>query len=283
MKPGIVVRLLGPADFGTATDIVNAAYPRPFSEHYVERTVRFQPDGWLIAELDGFPAGIGGVTGYGNYAVVGLVATLPKFQHSGVATAILERLMEIADELGCRTIGLDATAAGVALYGRLGFVEVDRTNVWGRPHMPRCCTQPVGVEILGAGCLDEVVGLDAHVFGALRIRLLKQLLEENPGRAFMVRSGANRISGYLIAQPARLGPGAARGNAEAEALVAAALRLDFESNPHVLLPAANRAGSALLERLGFGIDRSTTHMRRGPNLQIGERRRSLGLASFALG
>jgi GNAT superfamily N-acetyltransferase len=282
VKTRITVRQLTAEEIETAALIAETAYGRSPYRADLELYLELQADGWRIADLDGRPAGIGGVTTYGAYAVIGLMATLPEFRNRGVAGAILTDLLAMAMARNCPLLGLDATEAGARLYSNFGFVEVDGTDIWAlpgtTPHRSHRC-----VEILDSNGLDELVNFDAAYFGAGRRRVLGLLLGRYPGRAFAVRDSAGQMSGYLIAQSRRLGPGAAAGRAEMRTLVTAALSLDFDPGPQVLMPAANVQGAALLDELGFVFQRSASHMRRGRHLELGNRSGLIALASAAIG
>ncbi|HZU76138.1 MAG TPA: hypothetical protein VFA70_05200, partial [Dehalococcoidia bacterium] len=105
---------------------------------------------------------------------------------------------------------------------------------------------------------------------------------EAPERSFLVRDDQGEVAGFLVARHNALGPWAARDDAGAEVLLAAALALDFPEGLLVNVPAENTAAPALLRRYGFEQTRSLPHMRRGPPVP---RRRELqfALASFATG
>ncbi len=113
------------------------------------------------------------------------------------------------------------------------------------------------------GDLAALDAFDAPIFGASRAAVLAAYLAEHPGRAFVARDAGGQISGYLFAQADTIGPWVARDPDSAEALLAAALPLDFEASPRVLTPAANSQGSALLMRYGFSPQRMLRHMRLG--------------------
>lgn len=102
-------------DVDSAAAIALAAYGHPYGPHDIRRYLALQPDGWLMARIDGTPAAIGGITAYGNHAVVGLMATRPDFQRRGVATSLLATLLDYAGVWGVHAVALDATEEGAAL------------------------------------------------------------------------------------------------------------------------------------------------------------------------
>jgi ribosomal protein S18 acetylase RimI-like enzyme len=55
----------------------------------------------------------------------------PRFRGRGIGRAVLRRLEAEAARLGCRRVVLDTNgslAEAIALYGRNGYVEIDRYN-----------------------------------------------------------------------------------------------------------------------------------------------------------
>src|SRR5690348_3176989 len=97
----IVIRALTAADIPAADAIGMAAYGRESRSAELARLLRLQPDGWLLAEVEGEPAGMVGATDFGPFAYVGQMGVLPTFQRRGIARALMERLLAWIDERGC--------------------------------------------------------------------------------------------------------------------------------------------------------------------------------------
>src|SRR5512144_255210 len=122
----ISIRVLTEADLDIADAIMIPAYGVPRSrKRDLRRYLALQPDGWLLALLDGEPAGMGGAIDYGPFAYIGLMAVLPALQRRGIASAIMDRLLAWVAARGCPTALLDASPAGERLYEKLGFVDDD--------------------------------------------------------------------------------------------------------------------------------------------------------------
>jgi ribosomal protein S18 acetylase RimI-like enzyme len=216
------------------------------------------------------------------------MATRSDFQRRGVATSLLATLLDYAGVWGVHAVALDATEEGAALYRRHGFVQVDRTMIWGLTRSPiagraQRSAQTVVAEDAGTPELAAIAALDAEVFGADRARLIARLLEERPGRACVVRDRVGQASAYAIAQASRVGPAAGRSAADAAALLDAVLKLQFEEPPQILVPERNHLATAVLQARGFARLRSTRYMLRGSATAPGDRSHLLGLASFGLG
>jgi GNAT superfamily N-acetyltransferase len=279
----ITIRSLTEADFGIADTILQAAYGGASRKKRLQFYLRLQPDGWLIAAIDGELAGVAGAIDYGPVGHIGLVAVHPTQQRRGIARALMEWLLAWFDQRGCPVIRLDASAAGAHLYDQLGFVEDEKTVIFRQDDCtPRSAPSP-RIWPLRPADIPGLTTFDAPLFGAERAAVFSGLLAEAPGRAFLARDADGQVSGYLFAQSQVLGPWAARTPAEAEALVAAALRLPFEGVPGAIVPSSNADAAQLLMRYGFSPQRSLSHMRRGGAGPIGRRAQLYGQTSLAIG
>ena len=95
-----------------------------YSNFYFER--RFVPEDTLIWRIDGkaismmtlMDVSVGGERGCYIYAV----ATLPEFQHRGVAAALLRQMIASSHTLGLAGIALTCKAEKIGYYARFGFV-----------------------------------------------------------------------------------------------------------------------------------------------------------------
>ena len=92
----ISIHPLTTADLDYADAIQQAAYGGGSRKDRLQLYMSLQPDGWLLATLDGEPAGIAGGTNYGTVGQIGLVAVDPSMQRHGVALAMVEH----ADSIG---------------------------------------------------------------------------------------------------------------------------------------------------------------------------------------
>jgi len=279
----IAIRTLTPDDIDVADTILMPAYGLPRSrKRELRRYLALQPDGWLLALLDGAPAGLGGATDYGPFAYIGLMAVHPSAQRRGIASALMRELLSWIEARGCPAALLDASPAGVPLYEKLEFTDQDKALQFVQDD---CALRPRRSERVGPLHMEELAELgtfDAPIFGANRAAVLAAFLADYPDRAFVARDDSGAIGGFLFAQPQMLGPWVARNPGDAEALLAAALALDFEEPPRVIAPGANGHATNLLMRYGFSPQRALRHMRRGSPVAA---RRDLvyGQSSFAIG
>ena len=260
-------------DVDMAGEIIRSAFNSPPDydpDH--RRYLQLQPDGWLLATLDGKPAGVGGIIDYGPFSYIGLMGVLPTMQGRGIGGQVMTRLLAWADARGCPTVLLDASPAGAPLYSSLGFVQFDETvRLRRETGTPLAHPLSARVSLLRAADLPELVAFDTPYFGAERGAVLASYLADYPQRSFVIRNEAGQISGYLIAQPGVIGPWMAESVDEAEQLLLHALSLPFAKDVVTLtVLSANSDVMPLLTRYGFqvayrnGQRNILKHMRLGP-------------------
>lgn len=270
-----------------ADRVLMAAFRSPSRREELAFYRSLRPNGWLVATLDGVAAGLGGVTNYGPFAWLGLMAVDPAMQRRGIGQALVEALIVRARELGSPAVLLDASDAGAPVYARLGFVVDDRVRVYTRE------TQPVPMEgnpVVGRRVtpltrddLPALVEFDARSFGGSREALLAASFHLYADRIFATHDESGALTGYVVAQEQRLGPWVAAGPEAAEALLAHALTLQYVAPPSILVPTLNLDATELLERSGFSYARELRHMRYGGEPALQRRERLYGQASFAIG
>ena len=279
----ISIHTLTADDLDHADAIQQAAYGGGSRKDRLQLYLSLQPDGWLLATLDGEPAGIAGGTNYGTVGHIGLVAVDPSKQRRGVALALMEYLLGWFAAQRCPMIQLDASEAGAPLYRQLGFVEDEKTLGFTQDD---CVLRPAQSERVGQLSVADIPALaafDTPIFGGGRAAVFAAMLAEAPERAFVARDAEGQISGYLFAQPQVLGPWAAHTPADAEALLASALTLSFDGAIRTLTPSSNADAAKLLMCYGFSKQRLLRRMRRGGAAATGRRSQLYGQTSLAIG
>lgn len=194
MRDHLSIRRLTEADLDVAADILAAAYDNPASSRSasLRRYLSMQPDGWLLATLDGRAVGIGGAVNYGPFASIGSVGVRPEAQRRGVARALMERLLAWLEAADCQVVVLVATDAGAPLYQALGFVEDGATLVFRRTAtLPPPEPPPMAPRVspLRADDLPALVRFDAPIFGASRPSVLAGYHADDPARLHSARRG----------------------------------------------------------------------------------------------
>jgi putative acetyltransferase len=99
-------------------------YP-PEQRHGLKLDALFQPHiRFFTAELNGQPAGCGGIALFADFAELKRMYVRPAARGRGVADAILERLMAEAEAAGLSVVRLETgtvQAAAIRFYRRAGF------------------------------------------------------------------------------------------------------------------------------------------------------------------
>ena len=104
-----------------------SVYPDPDSHHW-----RFSHEEGLfvVAYVDGEPAGCGGVRDFGDgTAELKRMYVDPRFRKHGVGRGLVEHLLDYARSIGVHRVLLETGVLleeAVRLYGRCGFVEIER-------------------------------------------------------------------------------------------------------------------------------------------------------------
>ncbi len=299
----ISLRAMTTGDLAVVDPLLMAAYGNPKTfEPRLKRLLRIEPEGYLVACEEGRPVGTGGLTVMGKVAYVGLVAVDKEHQRKGIASALMRRVLDMAQERGCATVLLDASPEGRPLYEKLGFIAEDMAGVWKRPEgmaagaaamvndyhnwsLSSLALEMGRTGADGPGPVDEVVAFDRGCWGADRSRTLASFAADDPVHFFLARDPAGRLGGYCVHQSADglVGPFVCADHGAARILLGKILEKKGEAALMAYLPAANQDAIRLFSGQGFTLARSNTHMRLGPALAGSRRRLIYSQASFALG
>lgn len=80
----------------------------------------------VLAEVEDSIVGTGRVTFYGDEAQIVWVAVLMPYRNRGVGWAVMDHLLRLSREQGCRLVSLNAQTHALGFYQRLGFKPVGR-------------------------------------------------------------------------------------------------------------------------------------------------------------
>jgi GNAT superfamily N-acetyltransferase len=275
LGPGITFRLLTTADLFAADQLREFARWNQTPRDW-EGYLQFEPEGCLAAESNGHVVGTATTITYGReVAWIGMVLVHPEHRRHGIGSALLQRCLNRLRALGIRSIKLDATPMGREVYLPMGFVdeyELSRyEGVAGRaPEGPLADVEP-----LRTAPWDDIVTLDAEAFGMPRAKVLESLATREPEQCVMLRTKGT-LRGFLVARRGRnavqVGPWIASDAEAAAALLGAAVRRNAGQRMFIDVPAPNATGGALMQQIGFSIQRGYIRMYLGENPRPGDPR-----------
>ncbi len=210
------------------------------------RLLAWSPEGCFLIEESG--RGIVGAittTSYGtDLAWIGMLIIAPDRQQRGLGGQLMRAALDHLIARGTERIMLDATEAGRALYRRMGFREVCKTERWeGRASTylgPRA-------QRMRAADLPAVLEADARLFGLGRDHILTRLYEEFPDLAW-VDVVKGQLEGYLLGRRMRdrihLGPWMSWSAASGKRLLLVAL--EQLQGQHITLDIPDQNGRSLI-------------------------------------
>jgi predicted GNAT family N-acyltransferase len=244
----------------------------------------FQLGFGYVAECDGKVVGTAMAWLYGtDAATLGMVIVSPSVRGEGTGRRLMDAVL---DELGDRTVLLNAPAEGVPLCRALGFEEVGPVF----QHQGAAFAVPMAelipderVRPLGSKDMDMLRALAREATGMNRDALLDTLV---PGAQGVVLTRSNQPVGFALfrrfGRGYVVGPTVAPDTSGAKALISH--WLGFNSGMFCRLDVPEESGlSDWLEELGLPRVGSVLRMRRGRPVKAGSSVRTFTLTTQALG
>lgn len=231
-----------------------------------QRLLAWEPEGCFVAERGGEVVGTVTSTVYGaRLAWIGMMLVDNEQRRQGIGRALLSHAVAwLEQSRGVPTCALDATPLGKTLYDGLGFT--DRFSLQRYTGTAQVGTAPAGVRPLRADDLSRLAPMDLSVFGADRLRLLRDLVAAHPGHCCLAEQGG-AVRGYACGRPGArsgyIGPLVATDPETAEALLRAALAPLAGQPVTVDVPDGNPEGVRLVTHLGLRPQRPFIRMTRG--------------------
>jgi GNAT superfamily N-acetyltransferase len=233
------------------------------------RFLAMQPEGCLVAELDGASVATTVVTAFDAVAWISMVLVEERSRGRGVGKALMIRAVELGEELGCTTIRLDATPLGQPLYESLGFVtqyELTRfAGMAGRVGLAPSSTSQA-VRVANSNDIGGILSLDASATGTHRDKFLSRLFAEEPAGVRVVEQHG-QIAGYLAIRRGcdalQLGPCIAETDDAGCALLADSFHRHAGSRIYWDHPSSHLAAVQLAKSAGLAPQRQLLRMCRG--------------------
>ncbi len=247
------------------------------------RFLAMQPEGCLVAELDGVAVGTGAVTAFESVAWISMVLVEQSVRGRGIGKALLNQALELAAELGCASIRLDATALGQPLYESLGFVpqyELTRYAGVAGPVGSTSSSAPIAVRVARSADWPAILHVDNVITGTQRSKFLSRLFAEDPAAVRVFEHG-HRITGYFTlrhgSDAVQLGPCIAETDEAGSALILDALSRYAGNRVYWDLPSDHFAAVQIAKSASVSPQRQFLRMCRG--VGVNENRNGLWASS----
>jgi len=258
----VTVRLWKPADIDYVADSVEQA-KWGYTRRDIKRCWRYEPNGCFIAEINHKPVGHVFSINYGKMGWIGLLIVREEHRQKGIGLMLTQMAMEYLRNAGTHTIRLEAVEKAVPLYKRLGFVEeFDSLRFNKQLKQSEGFKSDTKITIVGVDDenLEALARYDSKYFGANRLRVLQSLYKDYPQFCFVARK-KHRIAGYIMGRKIQnayqIGPWVcARENPQvAKDLLFTILSAieSKETEVRIGVPAPNKTGAKLMEKLGFKL------------------------------
>lgn len=234
------------------------------------RFLAMQPVGCLVAELDGVAVGTAVATAFGSVGWISMVLVEQSIRGRGIGKALMNHALELAAELGCKSIRLDATPLGQPLYESLGFVpQYELTRYAGIAGSTSAVSTSPMVRIAEPEDIAAIQARDHFATRTRRDKLLLRLFAEQPD-AIRVAEVDGQIAGFVTVRfgsdAIQLGPCIAETSASGQSLLMDALNRYAGSRVYWDLPSSHSAAIALSQSAGLTPQRQLTRMCRGENV-----------------
>lgn len=275
------VRKMQPEDVPAAREL---SRQQNWPHRAVDWEFLFRHGSGFIADADGQVVGTTLVWPYGEDAAnLGMVIVSPRCQGQGIGSRLMEAALEA---LGDRTVRLNSTEEGLALYGKFGFKEVGRIF----QHQGLVDSVPLielrpneRVRPVGRNDRPVVAELDRRSSGVDRAALIAAILET--ARGVMFDSNNSPVGFALLRRFGRgfaIGPTVAPDALAAKALISHWLGTKTGKFCRVDVPESSGL-SAWLEEIGLPRVGGVTTMVRGKPLASAPDAKLFSLINQALG
>ena len=256
------VRVMREADIPFATALTDTE-DWGYTAADLHRLLALEPEGCLVVEADGRPAGLTAVVTYGEVAWLGAVIVLPELRDRGLGERLLHSALEFCESRGVRSVRLNAYLHAEEFYQRLGF-RGETENV----RLRAAAVRGFSGGRAGRGDASSLAAFDARYFGASRERLLRRLGGEPGGFLLAVDRGGETlgyIAGTVDGSHCEIGPWVVEPGepVAAATLLEEALGLEGVTSAGLTVPLVNHPAVEAVEAAGFREAFRTVRMTRG--------------------
>ena len=168
------------------------------------RMLLLEPGGCFVAERDGDVVGTTLCCTFGSIAWLAMVIVREDQRGFGLGREMVRSGLDYAAQRGVRTVRLDATRLGEAVYRKLGFVpQFELVRMGGIVSAPAANTaSDYQIAEAGTSQFEEIIGLDRDGTRTDRGKLLRALFSE--WSPLIVLSSVGRIDGFIASRHGRL-------------------------------------------------------------------------------
>ena len=286
LVPDLVVRSMRGAEIELALDFAAREGWNP-GLHDAACFAAADPDGFLVAEVDGRAVGcISAVSYEGRFGFIGLYIVVPEFRGRGIGMRLWSQGMQ---RLAGQLVGLDGVPAQQDNYRKSGFTLAwQNVRYAGTAGAATRAETPPGVALAPLLAVDfaDVCADDRRVFPAGRANFLRAWIDMPDATALACMDGT-RLAGWGVIRRCReghkIGPLVADSQAVATALYTALCARVAPGDPVYLdVPLPNAQAVALAESCGMQGVFHTARMYTGPAPAC-ELQRVYGITTFELG
>lgn len=194
----------------------------------------------FVAKSEGKTVGTVTAINFENkVAWLGMMIVDKAYRGMGISKNLMTTAIEGLKRGHCKSIKLDATPLGRPVYVKLGFFEEYTIYRLIHPNLnlqllPEMDT--AGIEPAAEKDIQDIIDLDAGVFGANRSDLILHMINNNPEKSFVLKENG-KIKGFALGRDGdrftQVGPVVAVHDSDAERLTGKALQ-SLDGQPVVI-------------------------------------------------
>ena len=231
------------------------------------RMLELEPDGCLVAEVEGSLVGTTVCCIFEEIAWLALVLVETAFRERGIGRRLVAAGLEYADGKGVRTVRLDATPLGRPVYARLGFQPQFELSRWGGIPNGSAAKSSVSRDVVETSDrvdFELLFALDQQATSTPRKKLLQRLFAESP--PLIAKRTTGSVVSFLTRRRGRLatqiGP-AIGASDDCQWLLCHELETQRGQPVIIDIPVDRRELDTVAQQAGLTVQRSLLRMYRG--------------------